>query len=102
MPRSRKQGHPSVFTPAQNRALRESLRGLQSERNLSQTQIGEALGVAQQVAGRLLRREGGFSYQTASRLVRLLGFDGVDAFFVQRGVVGTTPSTAPASTGTEG
>lgn len=97
MPKPRRQGHPSAFTSAQNRALRESLRALQADRKLSQAQLGVALGVAQQVAGRLLRREGGFSYQTATRLVRLLGFAGVDAFFVQRGV--GAPTVAATGTG---
>lgn len=98
MGKARKQGHPSVFTPAQNRKLREELRGYSDRAGLSQASLGEALGVTQQVAGRLLGKTGGFSYRTATRLAHLLGFDGVDAFFVARGVGNPTQ----AATGTDG
>mgnify|MGYP000249288069 CR=1 FL=1 len=50
--------------------------------------FGEALGIAQQNVGRLLKdRRAGFGYSTATALVRLAGFGSVDEFFRDRGVI---------------
>lgn len=76
----------AVFSPRQNAALREALQNIETN-YASQAALGEAIGVEQQTAGRLLRDDrAGFSFSTASRLVRLVGFEGVDAFFTAKGV----------------
>lgn len=78
----RKKGHPDVFTAPQNRTLRAELRKLQARRHYSQTALANILGIAQQNAGRLLAsEESGFSYQSATRLARALGYRGVDELF---------------------
>lgn len=85
----------SVFTVRQNRALRAALRTLRQQRELSQMGLGRLLGIAQQNAGRLLTvDDAGFSYDTATRLVRELGFDGVDAFFTKKGIAERAQTTA--------
>lgn len=77
----------TVFGGPQNRALRVALRGVKRSRKLSQAALGELLGTTQQNIGRLLTSAlGGFSYETATLLVRELGFDGVDAFFAEKRV----------------
>lgn len=82
-PRRRNQ---TVFTTAQNRALRGELRRLR-EGYESQAALGDAIGVEQQNAGRLLNDgASGFSYATATAVARLAGFAGVDAFFRSKGV----------------
>ncbi len=87
-------GHPEVFTEQQNAELRGALAELKSKRNYSQTAVGEILGVGQQAAGRLLKSDAaGFSYATATRLVRFLGYAGVDTFFRAKGVA--LPSEPP-------
>jgi hypothetical protein len=79
-----------VFSVDQNRLLRVAMAKL-AETMPSQKALGDALGLAQQNAGRLMRdRRAGFSYATATALVRLLGFGGVDEFFAKR-----QPSTPP-------
>jgi hypothetical protein len=56
----------------------------------SQSLLGRALGVEQQSVGRLLRdRRAGFAYTTATRVVQLMGFRSVDAFFAARGLAGS-------------
>lgn len=61
----------------------------------SHAAAGEALGILQQNVSRLLGDErAGFSYSTATRLVRLAGFDGVDAFFAEKGVLETETARA--------
>lgn len=86
MPKGRKRGHPSVFTSSQNRALRAELKALR-EKYGSQSALGDAIGIEQQNVGRLLgERDAGFSYATATAVVRLAGFGGVDAFFRSKGV----------------
>lgn len=83
----------TVFGPAQNAALRSVLAGIE-QAGRSQADIGRELGIAQQNVARLLRDErAGFAYTTASLLVRLAGFEGVDAFFAEKGV----PVLAPIS-----
>lgn len=82
-----KPGHPSVFTSAQNKALRGALRDLAKAESLSQVVLGQRLGISQQVAGRLLGpSKAGFGYGPATRLVTILGFAGVDEFFAAKGV----------------
>ncbi len=76
----------AVFSEAQNAALRVALVALEA-RYTSQVDLGKAIGVEQQNAGRLLRDErAGFGYATASRVAHLSGFTGVDSFFVAKGV----------------
>ncbi len=85
----------SVFSAAQNAALREALLTLKG----SQTDIGRDLDIAQQNVARLQRDErSGFAYGTASRLVRLAGYDGVDAFFAERGCPVPVPEPADSET----
>lgn len=94
----------AVFTPRQNKALRTALRRLKQTKKLSQLGLGRLLGIAQQNAGRLLTLEtAGFSYDTATRLVRESGFDGVDAFFAVKGVAqpGRADDEGLAATGTD-
>lgn len=80
-------GKPSVFSRKQNQALRNLLLELRGTYS-SQKALGEALGIAQQNAARLLSdRRAGFAYATASAVVRLAGFAGVDAFFADRGLL---------------
>lgn len=80
-------GKPANFTPEQIQALRRALRdyherqqGLDSP--WSQKRTADAIGVSQQVAGRLLGKEmAGLSLPTALAIVRLEGFETLDAFF---------------------
>lgn len=90
-------GHPEAFTADQNAELRAALRELQRQHSYSQAALGAVLGVAQQTAGRLLRLDAaGFSYGSATRLVRACGFGGVDSFFRARGVaLASSPPPAP-------
>lgn len=82
----RKRGRPTVFSPRQNRALRVELTRLLN-RFGSRARLGDAIGVAQQNASRLLNdANSGFSYATATTVAQLAGFVGVDAFFRNRGV----------------
>lgn len=81
-----KRGKPDAFTAEQNDALRAALADLQERKSMTQAKLGGVLGVNQQNAGRLVRA-GGFSYASATRLVRFLGFAGVDTFFRSRDVV---------------
>jgi transcriptional regulator with XRE-family HTH domain len=93
MAKRRKGGHPTVFTPAQNRALRSLLKEV-SERFRSQQDLGSALGTTQQSVSNLLTsKNAGLGYLTATALVRLAGHTGVDAFFTTRGL---TPESSPA------
>jgi transcriptional regulator with XRE-family HTH domain len=88
-------GKRSVFSSAQNEVLRAALLELKKRKGLSQTELGELLGVKQQNAGRLLREDAtGFSYDSATRLVRKLGFSGVDSFFKAKKVA--LPSQPPS------
>lgn len=81
------------FSGEQNAALRAALVTLGG----TQAEIGQALGIAHQNVGRLQRDDrSGFSYRTASRLVRIIGFEGVDAFFAAKGCPSPIP-TAPDS-----
>jgi hypothetical protein len=85
--------HPD-FSEEQNAALRAALLTLEG----SHADIGRDLGIAHQNVGRLRREDGsGFSYRTASRLVRLVGFEGVDAFFAARGCPVPVPTPADSS-----
>lgn len=90
----RSRGFPKAFSDAQNQALRLGLRELRKKRDCSQVALGQTLGVVQQAIGRLLKsNEAGFSYETATRLVRALGYASVDTFFRAKNVA--TPSEAP-------
>lgn len=92
----RRRGHPTVFSPEQNRALRNALKSL-STSYPSQSALGEALGIEQQNAGRLMKdRRAGFSYSTASSVAQLSGFAGVDAFFSAKGVAQADSTTVLA------
>lgn len=52
---------------------------------MTQAELGDVIGVSQQIAGRLLGDgHAGLSYGVASRIAKLQGFDGVDAFFRDR------------------
>lgn len=82
---SPRRGQPSAFTAEQNEALRSELAEVHARKSLTQAKLGEILGVNQQNAGRLLR-SAGFSYVSATRLVRFLGYAGVDTFFRAKGV----------------
>lgn len=76
-----------VFTDGQNAALHVVLRDLQQRRHYSGVALAQLLGIEQQNASRLLKSaDEGFSYRSATRLVRLAGFAGVDTFFRARGV----------------
>jgi hypothetical protein len=78
-------GKRTIFTPAQNGALRRALLGLGFT---SHSAAAEALGIAQQNASRLFSDDrSGFSYLTGSRVAQLSGFEGVDAFFIAKGVL---------------
>lgn len=91
----RGRGHPTVFSDNQNRQLREALISLRPKFP-SQGALGVAIGIGQQSVARLLREEGaGFSYETATAVVRLAGYAGVDTFFRARGVA--TPVELPAA-----
>lgn len=77
----------TVFVSRQNRALRAALREVKRTRKLSQVALGDLLGTTQQNIGRLLTSTvAGFSYDSATRLVRALGYEGVDAFFQSKGI----------------
>lgn len=100
-------GRSEDFTPRQNEALRDALRDLRDRQGHSQATLGKLLSIKQQSAGRLLAGSGGFSYASATQLVRALGYAGVDSFFRARGVALAEPVTErrarrPARTGTSG
>ena len=83
----KKSGHRKVFGDAQNAALREALGELKNRKDLSQTALGKILGIKQQNVGRLLNSStDGFSYATATSLVRALGYASPDTFFRAKGV----------------
>lgn len=83
----RRRGHSTVFSTAQNQALRVEL-GRQIAKAGSQRATAEKLGIQQQNVARLVNeRRAGFAYSTATMLARLAGFDGVDSFFRDRGVM---------------
>ena len=90
----RSRGFPRVFSEAQNRALHRALRDFRGK-GLSQKKLGDRLGgLTQQAVGRLLSSdETGFAYDTATRLVRALGYASVDTFFRAKGVA--SPSEPP-------
>ncbi len=88
-------GKPDVFNVTQNRALRAALKELRRQYP-TQAALATVLEIKQQNVGRLLAEKGGFAYGTATRLVRLLGFAGVDAFFADRGVTLSPSSLPPA------
>lgn len=74
----------SVFTAAQNAALRAALAGLEYP---SHSAAAVDLGIQQQNVSRLLGDErAGFGYDTACRVARLAGFGGLDEFFAAHGV----------------
>jgi len=82
----RSRGFPKAFSTAQNGALRDGLRELVTKRG-SQSAAGGALGFTQQAVNRLLRSDdAGFSYESATRLVQVLGYATVDTFFRARGI----------------
>lgn len=69
-------GKPEAFSDEENAVLRDAFRRLRKERELSQAEAGELVGIAQQNAGRLLSAtsRAGMSRTTANRLARALGF----------------------------
>jgi hypothetical protein len=91
-------GKQPNFSAEQVQALRRALREYHARQEAkaeacgerwSQGRTAEAIGVSQQVAGRLLGKEtAGLSNPTAIAIVSLEGFDGVDEFFRAH-----TPST---------
>lgn len=84
---TRPRGKPQNFTPEQNDALRRALNQYMRENQMSQSEMGKILHIEQQNVGRLMNSLAqGFSYTTATRLVRRMGFIGVDAFFEVRSV----------------
>lgn len=96
----RRRGRGTVFSTAQNQALRVELK-VQEAKYGSQTALAGPLGIEQQNVNRLARdRRAGFGYATATALARLAGFASVDAFFRDRGVLAADDSgtdvTAPA------
>lgn len=99
-----RRGQPASFTSAQNEALRAALAEVHGRKNISQAKLGEILGCNQQNAGRLLK-SAGFSYVSATRLVRFLGYAGVDTFFRAKNVLlpdEALASRGPNRTGTHG
>lgn len=84
---ARRAGKPQNFTDEQNELLRRELVAFKERNGLTQEELGKKLDVEQQSAGRLLSVRGsGFSYVTATRAAQLLGYVGVDAFFLDKGV----------------
>ena len=53
---------------------------------LSQKEVGRHLHVSQQTYSKFEAGSSGASYFTATHIARLAGFEGVDAFFMDRGV----------------
>src|SRR5688572_25537936 len=78
---ARGRGKPEAFTPEENRALRQILRGqyeyLQKIGKVrNQTDMGRLIGIGQQTAGKLLGfGPHGFSRPTALELAKICGFD---------------------------
>lgn len=81
-------GKPENFTRAQAEAIRATLRVLR-EKYDNQTLLASAIGVTQQNVSRLCAPNGvGLTYTTATSIVRLAGYDGVDTFFAELGLDG--------------
>lgn len=88
----RRTGKVAGFTAAQNKALRATLKEI-AQQYASQKELGMALGVRQQNAGRLLNdSRAGFGYTTALAVARLAGFGGVEALFAAKGLA---PESSP-------
>lgn len=82
-------GKQQTFTDDQLTALRDAMREWEKRaenEGLSQREIGDKLLVSQQTYSKFMGGSSGASYMTATRIARLVGFDGVDAFFADRGV----------------
>lgn len=94
-------GKPSNFTAEQLQALRRALRDYHArqtarESQWSQGRTGDAIGVSQQVAGRLLGKEmAGLALPTAQAIVRLEGFQSLDEFFAAHEPSAVNPANQP-------
>lgn len=80
-------GKKEAFTPEENAVLRAELSRYRAEHRLSQSEIGELLGIKQQNVGRFERGAGGLGRQTANKLAVLAGFRDAEDLLLDRGVL---------------
>jgi hypothetical protein len=82
-------GKPEAFSEEENRVLRAALGRLQRDRGVTQRELGELLGIAQQNAGRLLSANGrgGMGRSTANHLARALGYRDAEHLLLEAGVL---------------
>lgn len=89
-------GKRQVFSDEENRVLREELRKYMADREaagnkISQTEMGQILGIEQQNVARLKNIEThertGFNRDTANRLAQHLGFNDAEHLLLERGVL---------------
>lgn len=82
-------GKQQAFTDEQLKALRDSIkewRARPENKALSQKEVGAKIDVSQQTYSKFEAGSIGAGYHTATKIARLVGFDGIDAFFEDRGV----------------
>lgn len=80
-------GKRQVFSDRENEVLRAALRRLRDEKELTQKELGELLGMRQQNAGRLVgAAKTGMSRDAANRLARRLGYRDAEHYLLEVGV----------------
>jgi hypothetical protein len=80
----KKRGHPSVFTPEQNEAMRQEVRRWREQEantKLSQEAVAERLHMGQQSFSSFMRGDTGLGYLSGTMLAQLVGYMGVDELF---------------------
>lgn len=79
-------GH-KAFSDAEMDVLRAEMKALREERMWTQKQLGDALGIKQQNAGRILNGKQGLSRGAANALARERGFRDAEHLLLERGVL---------------
>lgn len=82
-------GRPRSFTDAELEVLRSVARRLKAERSWSGGALGEAMGIAQQNAGRFIAKgsTAGIERATAERLAKAAGYRDVGHLLLEAGVL---------------
>jgi DNA-binding XRE family transcriptional regulator len=84
---ARTSGKPANFTAEQLSLLRAQLASfLREHPKLSQGELGAVIGVGQQTVSSFMRGKTGLSYNTATEIATLTGYDGVDDLFQRHGL----------------
>lgn len=88
-------GKPEAFSAEENKVLRDTLRALRDEREMTQADVGRLLGIKQQNAGRLLGSSPhtGMGRQTANKLAEALGYRDAEQLLLERGALAGMKAT---------